>query len=210
MTRRLFVTTALPYANAAFHIGHMMEYIQADTWVRLQRMLGHEVHFALASTAQPDLDASRVLVTGGSYGGYMTLAAMAFRPEAFKVGIDIFGVSNWLRTLESIPPYWESFRQALYQEIGDPVKDKDFLIATSPLFHAKEIRKPLMVIQGANDPRVPASEADQIVEAVRAKGGTAWHLVGTNEGHGFAKKENQDYLFWATLEFWKKNLLGGK
>ena len=75
----------------------------------------------------------RVGCFGGSYGGYMVLSALAFRPEAFKVGIDIFGVSNWLRTLESIPPYWESFRQALYQEIGDPVKDRERLMATSPL-----------------------------------------------------------------------------
>ncbi|WP_163969000.1 alpha/beta hydrolase family protein, partial [Raoultella planticola] len=81
-----------------------------------------------------------------------------------------FGVSNWIRTLESIPPYWESFRQALYQEIGDPVKDREFLIATSPLFHAKEIRKPLMVIQGANDPRVIKPESDDIVAAVKKNG----------------------------------------
>ncbi|WP_273491019.1 alpha/beta hydrolase family protein [Roseateles chitosanitabidus] len=137
------------------------------------------------------IDPERIGIMGGSYGGYMTLAAMAFRPEAFKVGIDIFGVSNWLRTLESIPPYWESFRQALYQEIGDPVKDKEMLIATSPLFHAKEIRKPLMVIQGKNDPRVIKPESDEIVEAVRKNGVPVEYVVFDDEGHGFTKKKNQ-------------------
>lgn len=143
----------------------------------------------LASTGV--IDPERIGIMGGSYGGYMTLAAMAFRPEAFKVGVDIFGVSNWLRTLESIPPYWESMRKALYQEVGDPVKDKDFLIATSPLFHAKEIRKPLMVIQGANDPRVIKPESDEIVEAVKKNNVPVEYVVFPDEGHGFAKKKNQ-------------------
>ncbi len=143
----------------------------------------------LASTGV--IDPERIGIMGGSYGGYMTLAAMAFRPEAFKVGIDIFGVSNWLRTLESIPPYWESFRQALYQEIGDPVKERDRLIASSPLFHAKEIRKPLLVIQGKNDPRVIKPESDEIVDAVKKNGVPVEYLVFDDEGHGFSKKKNQ-------------------
>ncbi|MBL8512358.1 MAG: S9 family peptidase, partial [Betaproteobacteria bacterium] len=133
------------------------------------------------------IDPERIAIMGGSYGGYMTLAAMAFRPEAFKVGVNIFGVSNWLRTLESIPPYWESFRKALYEEVGDPAKDRDFLIATSPLFHAKEIRKPLIVIQGANDPRVIKPESDDIVEAVKKNGVPVEYVVFADEGHGFTK-----------------------
>ncbi|MDM4766188.1 prolyl oligopeptidase family serine peptidase [Pelomonas sp. SE-A7] len=159
----------------------------------------------LASTGV--IDHERIGIMGGSYGGYMTLAALAFRPEAFKVGVDIFGVSNWLRTLESIPPYWESFRKALYQEIGDPVKDKDFLIATSPLFHAKEIRKPLMVIQGANDPRVIKPESDEIVEAVKKNGVPVQYLVFPDEGHGFAKKKNQIEANRQIKEFLDKYLL---
>lgn len=161
----------------------------------------------LASTGV--IDPERIGIMGGSYGGYMTLAAMAFRPEAFKVGIDIFGVSNWLRTLESIPPYWESFRKALYQEVGDPVKDKDFLIATSPLFHAKEIRKPLMVIQGKNDPRVIKPESDEIVEAVKKNGVPVEYLVFDDEGHGFAKKANQLVANRRMLEFLDKYLKPG-
>ena len=147
------------------------------------------------------IDPARIGIMGGSYGGYMTLAAMAFRPEAFKVGVDIFGVSNWLRTLESIPPYWEEFRKALYDEIGDPVKDKDFLIATSPLFHAKEIRQPLMVIQGANDPRVIKVESDEIVEAVKKNKVVVEYVVFADEGHGFSKKKNQTEANAKILKF---------
>lgn len=155
------------------------------------------------------IDPERIGIMGGSYGGYMTLAALAFRPEAFKVGIDIFGVSNWLRTLESIPPYWESFRKALYQEVGDPVKDKDFLIATSPLFHAKEIRKPLMVIQGVNDPRVIKPESDEIVDAVKKNGVPVGYLVFDDEGHGFSKKKNQIEANRRMREFLDKYLKPG-
>ena len=152
------------------------------------------------------IDAERIGIVGGSYGGYMVLAAMAFRPEAFKVGIDIFGVANWLRTLESIPPYWEAQRKALYQEMGDPVKDKDMLMAISPLFHAKEIRKPLMVIQGVNDPRVIKVESDEMVEAVRKNGVPVDYVVYPDEGHGFRKKVNQIDSSRKMLEFLDKHL----
>ena len=152
------------------------------------------------------VDPERIAIMGGSYGGYMTLAAMAFRPEAFKVGIDIFGVSNWVRTLESIPPYWEAQRKALYDEIGDPVKDKEFLVATSPLFHASNIRKPLMVIQGANDPRVIKPESDEIVEGVRRNGVEVEYIVFADEGHGFSKKKNQMEASAKILAFLDKHL----
>jgi len=152
------------------------------------------------------VDPERIGIMGGSYGGYMTLAALAFRPEAFKVGIDIFGVSNWIRTLESIPPYWEAQRKALYDEIGDPVKDKAFLTATSPLFHAANIRKPLMVIQGANDPRVIKPESDEIVEAVRKNKVEVEYVVFADEGHGFSKKKNQAEASAKILAFLDKHL----
>ncbi len=152
------------------------------------------------------VDPERIGIIGGSYGGYMTLAALAFRPEAFKVGVNIFGVSNWIRTLESIPPYWEAQRKALYDEIGDPVKDKEFLTATSPLFHAKEIRAPLMVIQGANDPRVIKPESDDIVEAVKKNNVPVEYVVFPDEGHGFSKKKNQMESSKRILEFLDKYL----
>ncbi len=155
------------------------------------------------------IDPERIGIVGGSYGGYMVLSAMAFRPEAFKVGIDIFGVANWIRTLESIPPYWETFRQALYQEIGDPVKDRERLMATSPLFHAGEIRKPLMVIQGANDPRVIKPESDDIVAAVKKNNVPVDYLVFDDEGHGFSKKKNTLEANRRMVEFLDKYLKPG-
>jgi dipeptidyl aminopeptidase/acylaminoacyl peptidase len=155
------------------------------------------------------VDPEKIGIMGGSYGGYMVLAALAFRPETFKVGVDIFGVSNWLRTLESIPPYWESFRLALYQEIGNPATQRDMLIAASPLFHAKEIRKPLYVVQGANDPRVIKPESDEIVEAVKKNGVPVEYVVFPDEGHGFSKKANTTKAYQSILEFLDKYLKNG-
>jgi dipeptidyl aminopeptidase/acylaminoacyl peptidase len=152
------------------------------------------------------IDPRRIGILGASYGGYMTLAALAFRPEAFKVGVDIFGISNWLRTLDSIPSWWESQRKALYDEIGDPVADRERLIATSPLFHASEIRRPLLVIQGANDPRVLKVESDEIVEAVRNNNVPVEYIVFADEGHGFGKKKNQAEASARILAFLDKYL----
>jgi dipeptidyl aminopeptidase/acylaminoacyl peptidase len=137
------------------------------------------------------IDRSRIGILGGSYGGYMVCAALAFEPEAFDVGIDIFGVTNWVRTLESIPPWWASFRDALYAEMGDPKTDGERLRRISPLFHAKNIKKPLLVIQGKNDPRVLQVESDEMVQAVRANGVPVEYVVFPDEGHGFRKKDNR-------------------
>jgi dipeptidyl aminopeptidase/acylaminoacyl peptidase len=156
----------------------------------------------------PYVDGQRIGIAGGSYGGYMTLAALAFHPEEFDVGVNIFGVSNWLRTLESIPPYWESFREALYKEIGNPETQRDFLIETSPLFHADKITKPLMVLQGANDPRVIQAESDDIVEAVRKNGVPVEYVLFEDEGHGFSKKANQIRGYGAMLQFLNTHLKG--
>ncbi|MDQ3803342.1 MAG: S9 family peptidase [Acidobacteriota bacterium] len=154
------------------------------------------------------VDEKKIGIMGGSYGGYMVLAALAFKPEEFAVGVDIFGVSNWVRTLQSIPPYWESFRKALYKEIGDPSTQLELLRETSPLFHADKITKPLLVIQGANDPRVIKPESDEIVEAVRKKGGVVEYVVFDNEGHGFTKKANEIRASKAILDFLDKHLRG--
>jgi dipeptidyl aminopeptidase/acylaminoacyl peptidase len=137
------------------------------------------------------VDGERVGIVGGSYGGYMVCAALAFAPEAFDVGIDIFGVTNWLRTLESIPPWWADFRDALYAEMGDPKLDKERLEARSPLFHAKNIVRPLLVVQGANDPRVLQAESDEIVAAARANGVAVEYVLFPDEGHGFKSKKNR-------------------
>jgi dipeptidyl aminopeptidase/acylaminoacyl peptidase len=149
----------------------------------------------------PEIDPERIGIMGGSYGGYMVLAALAFQPDEFVVGVDLFGVSNWLRTLESIPPYWEAQRKALYQEIGDPVKDREMLRAISPVFHADKIRRPLMVLQGKNDPRVIQPESDDIVAAVKKNGVPVEYVVFDDEGHGFTKKKNQIEGYRAVLNF---------
>jgi dipeptidyl aminopeptidase/acylaminoacyl peptidase len=152
------------------------------------------------------VDDDRIGIVGGSYGGYMVLSALAFQPGEFKVGVNIFGVSNWLRTLESIPPYWESFREALYQEIGNPETQRDFLIETSPLFHADKINVPLMVLQGANDPRVIKPESDDIVAAVQKNGVPVEYVVFDDEGHGFSKKKNQIEGYGRMLAFLDQHL----
>ncbi|HEX8151000.1 MAG TPA: S9 family peptidase [Pyrinomonadaceae bacterium] len=156
----------------------------------------------------PYVDARRIGIMGGSYGGYMVLAALAFKPEEFAVGVDLFGVSNWVRTLQSIPPWWESFRKSLYKEVGDPSTQLEFLRETSPLFHADKIRRPLIVLQGANDPRVIKPESDEIVEAVKRSGVPVEYIVFDNEGHGFTKKANEVRAYKAILDFLDKHLKG--
>lgn len=153
----------------------------------------------LAATGK--IDPERIGIIGGSYGGYMTAAALTFRPDAFAVGVNIFGVTNWVRTLESIPPWWEAQRQALYAELGDPVADKERLMRISPLFHAGNITKPMMVLQGANDPRVLQVESDEIVAAAKANGVPVEYIVFPDEGHGFVKRENERKGYEAVLAF---------
>jgi dipeptidyl aminopeptidase/acylaminoacyl peptidase len=154
------------------------------------------------------VDDEKIGIIGGSYGGYMVLSALAFQPGEFKTGVNIFGVSNWIRTLESIPPYWESFREALYQEVGNPETQRDFLIETSPLFHADKINVPLMVLQGANDPRVIKAESDDIVAAVQKNGVPVEYVVFDDEGHGFSKKKNQIEGYGKILAFLDQHLKG--
>lgn len=154
------------------------------------------------------VDPDRIGIIGGSYGGYMVLSALAFQPEVFDVGVDLFGVANWIRTLESIPPWWESQRLALYAEIGNPRTQRAFLRETSPLFHADKIRRPLMVLQGANDPRVLKAESDDIVAAVRKHKVPVEYVVFSDEGHGFTKKANQIEGYGKVLAFLDKYLKG--
>lgn len=154
------------------------------------------------------IDPGKIGIIGGSYGGYMVLAGLTFRPDEFAVGVDLFGISNWVRTLQNIPPWWESFKEALYAEMGNPETDLEYLRRISPLFHADNIQKPLMVLQGANDPRVIKVESDEIVEAVKKKGIPVEYIVFDDEGHGFIIKENQITAYKAILDFLNKYLRG--
>ncbi len=158
----------------------------------------------------PYVDKDRIGIIGGSYGGYMVLAALTLKPEEFAVGVDMFGISNWVRTLEAIPAWWESYRLALYKEIGDPVKDKEMLLSVSPLFHADQVKRPLMVLQGANDPRVIKPESDDIVAAVKRSGVPVEYVVFADEGHGFTKRKNQIEGYRGILEFLDRYLKATK
>ena len=154
------------------------------------------------------VDPARIAIIGGSYGGYMVLAALAFQPDEFVAGVDLFGVANWIRTLESIPSWWEAQRVALYGELGDPVADRKMLEEVSPLLHADLIRKPLMVLQGANDPRVLKVESDEVVAAVKKNNVPVEYIVFPDEGHGFTKKKNQIEGYSAVLQFLDRYVKG--
>jgi dipeptidyl aminopeptidase/acylaminoacyl peptidase len=158
---------------------------------------------ALAELA--GVDPERVAIAGASYGGYVTLAALAFRPQAFAAGVDLFGPANWLRTLGALRPERESARRALERELGDPA-DEAFFRAKSPLFHAGNIVRPLLVLQGANDRRVLAAESDEMVAAVRARGVPVEYLLFADEGHGFAKRDNRMRGYRAMLDFLTRHL----
>jgi dipeptidyl aminopeptidase/acylaminoacyl peptidase len=154
----------------------------------------------------PRLDPARFAVTGGSYGGYMCYASAVFYGPRLKGANCVVAISNFVTFLENTQSYRRDLRRVEYGDERDP-KQRKKLEEISPLTRVDDIRVPLMVVTGANDPRVPASEAEQIVKAVRAKGRPAWHLLGKDEGHGFAKKVNQDYQFWTSLMFWQETLL---
>ena len=154
------------------------------------------------------IDKERIGILGGSYGGYMVLAALTFKPGEFAVGVDLFGVANWVRTLKSIPPWWESFRKALYKEMGDPSTQEQMLHDISPVFFTDRITKPLIILQGENDPRVLKAESDDIVAGIRKKGGIVEYVILPGEGHGFSKRENEIKAYGAILPFLDKYLKG--
>lgn len=156
-------------------------------------------------------DPSKIAIMGGSYGGYATLAGLTFTPDVYACGIDIVGPSNLFTLLESVPAYWESGRAFLYGMTGDPNTEegKKRIKESSPLFHADKITKPLLIVQGANDPRVRKAEADQIVIALRDKGKEVEYLLADDEGHGFAKPVNNMAMF-ASIEKFLAGFLGGQ
>ncbi len=157
----------------------------------------------------PYIDKDKIGIIGGSYGGYMVMRAMTHTPEEFKIGVNIYGVTNWLRTLKSIPPWWESFKDALYQEMGDPnTADSVRLYNISPLFHADKVKNPVMVLQGAKDPRVLQVESDEMVEEIKKNNVPVEYVLFEDEGHGFVKKENQIESNSKILQFCDKYLKG--
>lgn len=152
---------------------------------------------------QPDLDSKRVVLIGGSYGGYMVLASMTHYNDRLRGAIDIVGISNFVTFLESTAEYRRDLRRPEYGDERDP-KMREFLQRISPLNSAGKISKPMLIVQGQNDPRVPVTESEQMVAKIRANGGEVWYLLGLNEGHGFAKRDNVDYYQWAVALFLEK------
>jgi dipeptidyl aminopeptidase/acylaminoacyl peptidase len=155
---------------------------------------------------QGDLDASRLMVMGGSYGGYMTLASMIHYNDRFRCALSRCGTSSFVTFLENTEAYRQDLRRAEYGDERDPAM-RAFLTKIAPLTNASKITKPLFLAQGKNDPRVPYTEAEQMVAAIRGNGGPVWYLLALDEGHGFARKQNTDFLFLATVRFIEEYLL---
>lgn len=158
---------------------------------------------------QPDLDADRVAVMGGSYGGYMVLASLVHYGDRLRAGVERVGISNFVTFLENTQPYRQDLRRAEYGDERDP-EMRAFLESISPLNHVAEIDTPLLISQGLNDPRVPATESEQIVAALKARGVPVWYVLAKNEGHGFSRQANRDYLAAVTAQFLKTRLLANE
>lgn len=155
---------------------------------------------------QPEFDGDRILVTGGSYGGHMTLATATFYNDLIRCSVDVVGMSNLVTFLEHTSPYRQDLRRVEYGDERDP-KMREFLEKIAPLNNASKISKPLFVVAGMNDPRVPRSEAEQMVATVRKNGTPVWYLMAKDEGHGFRKKQNSDFQFYSTVLFIQEYLL---
>ena len=151
----------------------------------------------------------QIAIYGGSYGGYATLAGLTFTPDLYACGVDYCGVSNLFTFMNTIPPYWKPTLERFYVMVGNPEKDQELLHDVSPVFHADKIQVPLLVVQGAQDPRVNINEADQIVEALRKRGVKVEYLIKENEGHGFHNEENR-FDFYRAMEVFLKRNMGEK
>lgn len=151
-------------------------------------------------------DPSRVAIYGGSYGGYAVLAGVTYTPELYACGVDYVGVSNLFTFMKTIPPYWKPMLEMMYEQVGDPEKDKEMMEKYSPALHADKIKAPLFIAQGANDPRVNKAESDQMVEALRCRGVEVEYMVKENEGHGFHNQENRFDFYRAMEKFLSRHL----
>jgi dipeptidyl aminopeptidase/acylaminoacyl peptidase len=151
-------------------------------------------------------DLGRVAIYGGSYGGYATLAGIAFTPDLYACAVDYVGVSNLFTFMNTIPPYWKPMLDMMYEMVGDPVADSLLMRSASPVFHVDQIKVPLFVAQGANDPRVNKDESDQMVEALKNRGIEVQYMVKYDEGHGFRNEENRFDFYRAMEAFLKEHL----
>lgn len=197
---------AVLQVNFRSSTGYGKEFLQAGNkqWgLKIQDDITDGVQWAID---QGIADPKRIGIYGASFGGYATLAGITFTPDLYAAAVDYVGVSNIFTLLNTIPPYWETMREMLYERVGHPEKDKELLTAASPVFHADKITTPLFVAQGANDPRVNKAESDQIVEALRARGVDVEYMLKENEGHGFLNEENKIEFYNAMLKFLDSHL----
>jgi dipeptidyl aminopeptidase/acylaminoacyl peptidase len=201
---------AIFYPNVRGSTGYGKRFVNLDNGPDLRENSVKDIGAFLARLKQdPRVDPARIGVTGGSYGGYMCYASAIRFGDQLRAANCVVAISNWVTFLENTQSYRRDLRRVEYGDERDPAQ-RAKLLAISPLTRVRDLRVPLMVVTGGNDPRVPPSEANQMVKAARANGGEAWHLLGQDEGHGFAKKANQDYQFWTSLLFWERNLLRGR
>ncbi|MBC8044805.1 MAG: S9 family peptidase, partial [Rhizobacter sp.] len=184
--------------------GYGKNYLNADNTTKREVSLKDGIAAAEWAKTAGYFDPKKLIAFGGSYGGYMTLAMLTFYPDYWAAGVDVVGISNLLSFLKNTSAYRQKVR---ISEYGDPVQDSTFLKKISPLYHVENIKAPLMVIQGANDPRVPKSEADQIVEAIGKKGGVVEYQLFDDEGHGLAKLKNRIKGYSAMMDFLDKHVL---
>ena len=197
---------AMVYPNVRGSSGYGKTFLTLDNGFKREDSV-KDIGALIDSLAKhPSLDADRFAVIGGSYGGYMVLASLMHFSDRLRAGIDIVGISNFLTFLKNTQDYRRDLRRAEYGDERDP-KMKEFMEKISPSENVDKIRKPLLVVQGKNDPRVPVTESEQMVKAIREKGGKVWYLMATDEGHGFAKKKNADFQALATIVFLKEFLL---
>jgi dipeptidyl aminopeptidase/acylaminoacyl peptidase len=197
---------AILYPNVRGSSGYGKSYLRLDNG-RLREDSVKDIGALIDWIAtRPDLDAARIMVTGGSYGGYMTLASATHFDAKLRASLAVVGISSFVTFLENTEDYRRDLRRAEYGDERDPEMRK-FLLSISPLENASKITKPLFVVQGRNDPRVPYTESEQMVATIRKNQGPVWYLLADDEGHGFAKKSNQDFQFYATVEFIRRYLL---
>ena len=205
LVRELGITVIAPNVRGSF--GYGKSYVVLDDGFRREdsvRDIGALLDWI---AVQEDLDAARVAVYGGSYGGYMSLASMVAYPDRLRAGIDLFGISNFVTFLQGTQAYRRDLRRQEYGDERDPDM-RSFQERIAPLNQVDRIAGPLLIYQGLNDPRVPAGESEQMVAALRGRGMPVWYIVAADEGHGMRRRSTRDYVYAASAEFLARYLLG--
>lgn len=199
---------AIIYPNVRGSSGYGKTFLTLDNGMKREESVKDIGALIAWIATQPDLDANRIMVAGGSYGGYMSLAVSTTYADKIRCALDVVGISNFNTFLKNTEGYRRDLRRVEYGDERLP-EMAAFFDKISPLNNVDKITKPLFIVQGGNDPRVPRSEAVQMAEKVKAKGGQVWYLEAKDEGHGFRKKNNTDFLLFSTIQFMKMYLLDG-